>query len=90
MKKLLICITLLAIGACTNTNDWNSRGPDTNGVSTHPNLILPPDFDLRAPVPNAATTPAQQIDDEAAIPTDVPSEASEEALPVVQTPEVNT
>lgn len=88
MKKTLLCFSLLALlSACSDYTAWDNRGPDASGVQTQKSLALPPDFFLRAPEPGMAATPAQQIDQEEAIPTDVPAEAPNDE-PEIEAPEV--
>lgn len=59
MKKALICLTVLGLAACSDYANWDNRGPDATGVEPQKNLMLPPDFFLRAPVENA---PVPQTD----------------------------
>lgn len=87
MKKTLLCLFLLTLGACSDYTAWDNRGPDASGVQTQKSLALPPDFFLRAPQPGMAATPAQQIEQEQAIPTDVPAEAPND-VPEIEAPEV--
>lgn len=58
MKKALICLTVLALAACSDYASWDKRGPDAAGAKPQKSLVLPPDFFLRAPVENA---PAPQV-----------------------------
>ena len=55
MKKALICLTVLGLAACS---DYANCGPDATGAEPQKNLMLPPDFFLRAPVENAPQTNA--------------------------------
>lgn len=74
MKKTLICLTVLGLAACSDYANWDKRGPDATGAEPQKNLMLPPDFFLRAPVENSAPAnvlpPEQTVEPKAAASSD--------------------
>ena len=54
MKTLFILLAVAAVSGC-NRYALDNRGPDEYAVTAKPPLSLPPDFMLRAPVPEKKT-----------------------------------
>lgn len=92
MKKFLpAAIAAALLSACgSDFTGWESRGPDSSTAASQKQLMLPPDFFLRAPVVKkddatekeqaSAPESPELAADEAAEPTDVRSNTPEPGL----------
>lgn len=60
---LMACAAAALLAGCSNLRDWAGlakKSPDEFAVTTKAPLVIPPDFNLRPPMPGAP--PANQVD----------------------------